>query len=306
MASLIKTNKLSTPGGQEFTLPTSLPSQASSLTSTAAGQLGYGSLGFSSDAMTTNNKTINNAAGTTFNSQVQSETLVDKARVKMDSTATQVILDVLPTLRTGQVAPNVQFFRLNFCGVNFNDNGFYPTIQLLDSSNNNIISNSNANQQFRSFTNYSGGYSNRSKDPNVAYMPLLYDYGYRPTGAYLGVGASDELFNQATRRNGTAMMNGYCEIQIVSSAANDSDDTSNSFFGAGGLILAKNYFCYRYESSFSNTSNNSIIGVFSQYVSKQVSMNNAKKIKFYSYTGSTVMNEGLFWTETVMNPGKTS
>lgn len=302
MASLIKTNKLSTPGGQEFTLPTTLPSEASSLTSTASGQLGYGSLGFSSDAMTTNNKTINSAAGQTFNSQVQGETLVDKARVKNDSTATQVTLDVLPTLRTGQVAPNVQFFRLNFCGVNFSDSGFRPTIQLLDASNNNIISNSSANQQFRSFTNYSGGYSNYSKDPNVAYMPLLYDEGYRPTGA----NASSELFNQTSLRNGTAMMNGYCEIQLVSSAANSSDDTSNSYFGAGGLILAKNYFTYRYQSSYSNTDNNSIIGVFSQYVSKQVSMNNAAKIKFYSHTGTTVMNEGLFWTDTVMNPGKTS
>jgi hypothetical protein len=302
MASLIKTNKLSTPGGQEFTLPTTLPSEASSLTSTASGQLGYGSLGFSSDALTTNNKTINSVAGQTFNSQVQGETLVDKARVKNDSTATQVTLDVLPTLRTGQVAPNVQFFRLNFCGVNFSDGGFRPTIQLLDASNNNIISNSSANQQFRSYSNYSGGYGNYSKDPNVAYMPLLYDEGYRPTGA----NASSELFNQTSLRNGTAMMNGYCEIQLVSSAANTSDDTSNSYFGAGGLILARNYFSYRYESSYSSTSNNAIIGVFSQYVSKQVSMNNATKIKFYSHTGTTVMNEGLFWTDTVMNPGKTS
>ena len=302
MASLIKTNKISTPGGEEFTLPTTLPGTDSSLTSTSSGQLGYGSLGFSSDAMTSDNKTINSTAGTTFNSQMQSSSLVDKARITNSSTASAVTLDVLPTLRTGQVASNVQFIRLNFCGVNFADDGFYPSIQLLDSGNNNIISNSSATQAFRSYTNASGGFSNLSKDPNVAYMSLLYNESYRPCGAT----ASSELFNQTTRRNGTAMMNGYCEIQIVSSAANSDTNTGSSYFGAGGLILAKNYFAYRYANGYSSTSNNAIIGVFSQYVSKQVTLNNATKIKFYSYTGSTVMNEGLFWTETTMNPGKTT
>jgi hypothetical protein len=301
MASLIKTNKISTPGGEEFTLPTTLPSVDSSLTSTSTGQLGYGALGFSSDALSSDNKTIDSTAGKTFNAQVQSPSLVDKARVKNDSTASQVTLDVLPQLRTGQVAPNVQFIRFNFCGVNFSDDGFRPTIQLLDSSNNNIITNSSATQAFRSYTNYSGGFSNYSKDPNVAYMPLLYDEGYRPCGAT----ASSELFNQTTRRNGTAMMNGYCEIQIISSAAN-ADTNSSGYFGPGGLILAKNYFGYRYINDYSSTSNNAIIGVFTQYVSKQTNMNNATKIKFYSHTGTTVMNEGLFWTETTMNPGKTS
>jgi len=98
------------------------------------------------------------------------------------------------------------------------------------------------------------------------------------------------------------MMNGYCQIQLISSNANND----SSEWGAGGLILAKNYFGYRYENSFSSTSNNAIIGVFSQFVSKQTNMNNATKIKFYSHTGTTVMNEGLFWTETTMNPGKIS
>ena len=298
MASLIKTNKISTPGGEEFTLPTTLPSSQSSLTSTAGGQLGYGSLGFSSDALATDNKVTDSGLTTTFNSQEQSATFVDKARVKYDSTASQVTLDVLPTLRTGQVAPNVQYFTLHFCGVNFSDSNFRPTIQLLDSSNNNIITNSSANQSFRSFTNASGSFSNLSKDPNVAYMPLLYNESYRPCGAT----ASSELFNQTTRRNGTAMMNGFCQIQLVSSDANED----SSEWGAGGLILAKNYFAYRYENSYSSTSANAIIGVFSQYVSKQTNMNNATKIKFYSHTGTTVMNEGLFWTETTMNPGKTS
>ena len=109
MASLIKTNKLSTPGGQEFTLPTTLPSEQSSLTSTSAGQLGYGSLGFSTDALTSDNKVgQEGVAGTTYDSQVQGETLVDKARIKYDATAAAVILECLPTLRTGQVAANYQ------------------------------------------------------------------------------------------------------------------------------------------------------------------------------------------------------
>ena len=42
MASLIKTNKISTPGGQDFTLPTTYPSATVDLTSTSGGQLGYG------------------------------------------------------------------------------------------------------------------------------------------------------------------------------------------------------------------------------------------------------------------------
>ena len=73
-----------------------------------------------------------------------------------------------------------------------------------------------------------------------------------------------------------------------------------------GLILSENYLAYRYSSSYSSNNSNSIVGVFGQYVSKQQTLNNPTKIKFYSHTGSTVMNEGLFWTETIMNPGKTT
>jgi len=302
MASLIKTNKISTPGGEEFTLPTTYPGTTSSLTSTSGGQLGYGSLGFSSDVLSSDNKVINTNAGTFFESSVQSGSLVDKARIKNDSTATAVTLDIVPSLRTGQVAANVQFVTLHFCGVCFSDSGFRPTIQLLDSDNNNVISNSNANQAMRSYHNSGGSFSNQSKDPNVAYMPLLYNESYRPTGA----SAASELFNQTALRNGTAMMNGYVSMMIISSDANSDTDTSGSRFGAGGLILSKNNFAFRYESSYSSSSSNSIIGSYGKYVSKQQTLNNPTKIKFYTHTGTTVMNEGLFWTETIMNPGKTT
>jgi hypothetical protein len=302
MASLIKTNKISTPGGEEFTLPTTYPGSQSSLTSTSGGVLGYGSLGFSSDVMSSDNKVINTNAGTFFESNVQSGSLVDKARIKNDSTATAVTLDIVPSLRTGQVAANAQLVTLHFCGVCFADQNFYPTIQLLDSGNNNVISNSNANQAMRYYHNSGGSFNNQSKDPNVAYMSLLYNESIRPCGA----SASSELFNQTSLRNGTAMMNGYVKMMIISSDANSDTDTSSSRFGAGGLILSENYLAYRYSSSYSSNNSNSIVGVFGQYVSKQQTLNNPTKIKFYSHTGSTVMNEGLFWTETIMNPGKTT
>jgi hypothetical protein len=303
MASLIKTNKLSTPGGQEFTLPTTLPSEQSSLTSTSAGQLGYGSLGFSTDALTSDNKVgQDGVAGTTYDSQVQGETLVDKARIKYDATAAAVILECLPTLRTGQVAANLQTTRLNFHGVNFSDSGFRPTIQLLDSSNNNIINSSSSAQALRSTNNYQGGSQQYSSNPNVSYMPMSYNDTYRPCGA----SASSELFNQTTRRNGTAMMNGYVEVVCISSEASttSANDYSNSK-GAGGQLLIKSYCVYRYENSYSSTSNNAIIGMFNVFSQSTATLNQMKKIKFYSHTGTTVMNEGLFWTESMMNPGKT-
>ena len=59
----------------------------------------------------------------------------------MIKSATAVTLDIIPTLRTGQVAANAQLVTLHFCGVCFADQSFYPTIQLLDSGNNNVISN---------------------------------------------------------------------------------------------------------------------------------------------------------------------
>ena len=303
MASLIKTNKLSTPGGQEFTLPTTLPSEQSSLTSTSAGQLGYGSLGFSTDALTSDNKVgQDGVAGTTYDSQVQGETLVDKARIKYDATAAAVILECLPTLRTGQVAANLQTTRLNFHGVNFSDSGFRPTIQLLDSSNNNIINSSSSAQALRSTNNYQGGSQQYSSNPNVSYMPMSYNDTYRPCGA----SASSELFNQTTRRNGTAMMNGYVEVVCISSEASttSANDYSNSK-GAGGQLLIKSYCVYRYENSYRSTSNNAIIGMFNVFSQSTATLNQMKKIKFYSHTGTTVMNEGLFWTESMMNPGKT-
>ncbi len=303
MASLIKTNKLSTPGGQEFTLPTTLPSEQSSLTSTSAGQLGYGSLGFAADALTSDNKVgQDGVAGSTYDSQVQGETLVDKARIKHDATAAAVILECLPTLKTGQVAANLQTTRLNFHGVNFNDGGFRPTIQLLDSSNNNIISSSSSAQALRSTNNYQGGSQQYSSNPNVSYMPMSYNETYRPTGA----NASSELFNQTSLRNGTAMMNGYVEVVCISSDASttSANDYSNAK-GAGGQLLIKSYCVYRYESSYSSTSNNAIIGMFNVFSQSTATLNQMKKIKFYSHTGTTVMNEGLFWTESTMNPGKT-
>ncbi len=302
MASLIKTNKLSTPGGEEFTLPTALPSEQSSLTSTSAGQLGYGSLGFATDALTSDNKVgKDGVADSNFNSQVQGETLVDKARVKNDATAAAVILECLPTLRTGQVAANLQKTRLNFCGVNFSNGDFRPTIQLLDSSNNNIISSSSSAQALRSTNNYQGSSQQYSSNPNVSYMPMSYNETYRPCGA----SASSELFNQTSLRNGTAMMNGYVEVVCISSDASttSANDYSNAK-GAGGQLLIKSYCVYRYTNSYSSTGNNAIIGMFNIFSHSTATLNQMKKIKFYSHTGSTVMNEGLFWTESTMNPGK--
>ena len=304
MASLIKTNKISTPGGEEFTLPTTLPSEQSSLTSTSGVQLGYGSLAFATDALTTNNKVGKDGeAGSNFNSQVQGETLVDKARFTNSSTANAVTLEALPTLRTGQVAANLQRTRLNFCGVNFSDNNFRPTIQLLDSSNNNIINSSNSAQALRSTSNYSGSNSRYSNNPNVSYMPMLYNETYRPTGA----NATSELFNQTIRRDGTAMMNGFVEVVCISSSASSTsaNDYSNAK-GAGGQLLIRSYCVFRYDFSRTATSSNSIVGFFNVFSHSTATLNQMKKIKFYSHTGSTVMNEGLFWTESTMNPGKTS
>jgi len=297
MASLIKTNKLSTPGGQEFTLPTSLPSEQSSLTSTSAGQLGYGSLGFASDAMVGSNFVKSGSETSTAN--ISSEVMIDKARVKNDATANQVILSVKPTtFRTGQQAQNIQFVRLCYDGVCFNDGGFYPTIQLLDSSNNNIISNSSSNQAMRYYANVNGGDTQYSNDPNTAYCPMLYNYSYRPCGA----NASSELFNLTSRRDGTAMMNGYAEIMLTSSAANKDNGSSSSSWGSGGHILIKTMSWFRHQSSRTASGNDAIQRNFNVFSSKQTTVNNMEKIKFYSYSGSTVMNEGLFWTESMLNP----
>ena len=294
MASLIKTNKISTPGGEEFTLPTTLPSAQSSLTSTSGGQLGYGDLGFSSDAMVKNTAVVGGA--TAFQ---QSEILMDKARVKNDATAAAVELDLTPSLRTGQTNANVQSFRINYSGVCFSSHhDFYPAIQLYDSSNTALISGSGSSQAYRWRSNYSGGYNNYSTDPNDNYMHLYASSSYRPTGA----STSSELFNVTSREDGRAFLNGFAEFTIVNSAITSIDTQ----FGVGGAIQCNMYTVYRYQSSKNNTDNNCTIGNFGVFAQKKTSMNNAVKIKFYSGAGgSAVMNEGLFWTETYMNPYKT-
>jgi len=278
MASLIKTNKISTPGGEDFTLPTTYPASTVALESTSTGVLQYGNANPTADRMSTN-------AGLT------GEVFCDKIRIQNNvNTSSNVVLNALPTGLTD--ADQIVMTRLEFFGVCFNQDA-YPFIQLLDASDNPIIETnqsmsrkhwygSNNGQQWANYQ------TNNSASSNG--MPLYQTYG--PCGS-ANIG-TNEVFSLNFGESGLAFMNGEVWIQNITAAAqaNNSYNTTR--------IWAQ--FCYRIDQS--NNTNSNYWGMQVADYSTSNTYNPYTKVKFYDQGGGT-MTEGLWITQSFINPNKT-
>tara|TARA_R100001510_G_scaffold53004_1_gene54203 strand:- start:9924 stop:10790 length:867 start_codon:yes stop_codon:yes gene_type:complete len=288
MASLIKTNKISTPGGEEFTLPTTLPSSASNLTSTSGGQLGYGALGFSSDRLETTTGKI-------------SRVFVDKVRCNnASSTLSNFTLDCVPSGVTD--LDTIQTVYFNVSGVCATGT-FYPAIQILDSSNNNLIDNSNSGQMRWRLNSRGAGLSTQTGNTSNAswgYHKLTED-SYPPTGA----SATGEIFTKTTPAdwNDRARFSGEMRITQISSNLG-TFASSGSGMTSGGRIMIEARMGYR-RGSVSSTSTGSFVSVYTASLWLRTSQAPMAKIKLYDYNGSASFNEGLCWTETTLNSLKT-
>lgn len=288
MASLIKTNKISTPGGEEFTLPTTLPSAASNLTSTSGGQLGYGSLGFSSDRLETSTGKI----GRIF---------VDKVRCNnANSTLSNFTLDCVPAGVTDLDTIQTVYFNMSgICGTG----QFYPALQILDSSNNNLIDNSNSGQM-RWRVNLNGNsastYSGNTADASWGYHKLTHN-SYPPSGT----SATGEIFTKTTPAdwNDRARLAGEVRISQISSNLG-TFASSGSSMTSGGRIMIEARIGYK-RGATSSTSGGMFISVYTSSLWLRTSQAPMAKIKFFDWNGSASFNEGLCWTETTLNSLKT-
>ena len=277
MASLIKTNKISTPGGEEFTLPTTLPSSQSSLTSTSGGVLGYGDLGFSTDR-------LENASGDI------SRVFVDKLRATQASPLSNMTLDVVPS---GTDADNVQDIWINCSGVCLAADGFLG-LEFLDASNNNVLSSS-TQMRFRVYHAIGGGgiahqvYSNQSWNEH-----RLHHSSYDVPGA----SASSEIFTATTLANERPVFNMEARIMIVSaSQANPVEDSSTNG-GVGGRMIVSAYSGWR-RGNFDSESAGA--ATWSNSVWHYSTLNQVAKVKLFDYSGSSSINEGLAWSEVSLN-----
>ena len=277
MASLIKTNKISTPGGEEFTLPTTYPSSQSSLTSTSGGVLGYGDLGFSTDR-------LENASGDI------SRVFVDKVRATQASPLSNMTLDVVPS---GTDADNVQDIWINCSGVCLAASG-YLGLEFLDASNNNVLSSS-TQMRFRVFHAIGGSnvahqqYSNQSWDEH-----RFHHSSYNVPGA----SASSEIFPATSLANDRAVFNTEARIMVVSAGQASGVEDSSTQGGAGGRMIVSAYSSWRrgnYDSSGAGAA------TWSNSVWYYSTLNQIAKVKIFDYSGSSSINEGLAWSEVSLN-----
>ena len=288
MASLIKTNKFSTPGGEEFTLPTTLPSAASNLTSTSGGQLGYGALGFASDRLETTTGKI----GRIF---------VDKVRCNnASSTLSNFTLDCVPAGVTDLDTIQTVYFNMSgICGTS----AFYPALQILDSSNNNLINNGYSGQMRWRLNLSANSVSTNQGDTSSAswgYHKLSHN-SYPPSGA----SATGEIFTKVTPGdwNDRARLAGEVRITQISSNLG-TFQTSASSMTSGGRIMIEARIGYK-RNATSSTSGGQFISVYTTSLWLRTSQAPMAKIKFYDFNGSASFNEGLCWTETTLNSLKT-
>mgnify|MGYP003626573099 CR=1 FL=1 len=283
MASLIKTNKVSTPGGQEFTLPTTYPSSTVDLTSTSGGQLGYGSANPVTDRMQTSSST-----------SVTGDVFCDKARVNnASSVVSSVILNTVPSGTTD--LDEVSRTRFHFSGACFTGVA-KPCMQLLNASNANCLTGNYTASQ-RLMYSYGGGNSqqNASRSMSVTeknqghmlYHPSL----TQPTGA----SQSGEIFTKTSATNGLAMLGG----ELVVSQYNKAHGYPQDHF------LIESVFIYNNNASFSTTNSVNFVmnSSFWVYPSGENAPGPYTQLKFYDANGNNV-NEGMFMTYSNLNANK--
>lgn len=287
MASLIKTNNFSTPGGETFALPTTLPAATSNLTATSGGQLGYGALGFSSDRLQNSTGKI----GRVF---------VDKVRCNnASSTISNFTLDCVPSGVTDLDTMQDVYFNLSgVCATTT----WYPAIQILDSSNNVLTDDTNGgrvrwrlNAAGNSFTDQTYSVNNNWNGHK------LFPNSYPPDGAT----ATGEIFTKTTPSDWGSRSRCSGEIRITQISSDiASFATSSSSMTSAGRILIEARIGYK-RGATSSTST----GAFVQSYTTSLWLRNSQvpmaKIKLYDYNGSASFNEGLCWTETTINSLKT-
>tara|TARA_B100001250_G_scaffold69854_3_gene56239 strand:- start:3220 stop:4092 length:873 start_codon:yes stop_codon:yes gene_type:complete len=290
MASLIKTNKISTPGGEDFTLPTTYPASKSTLQSTSSGVWQYKTGGVSSDKM-----------GSGSTPSVIGERFCDKVRVN-NTVATPATVNLSLTPDNTSDVDNIAWSKLEFAGVCFDNNSgnnySHPTIKLKDSSGTAIL-DSNFRQSYKKRDSYNAGngsYVNNNSNASSNGFKLNYSYSIAS-----GSLSSDEGFTKTAGWTGAGLLSGivyiYCLTPTQNSAAGD--------INRKGMIRMISQISYRNDITFSNyscyfTQN------FSDFYMKSdgQTWNQATQLDFYDTNGNNI-NEGLFWTYSFLNPTKT-
>jgi hypothetical protein len=277
MASLIKTNKISTPGGEDFTLPTTYPSSQSSLTSTSSGVLGYGDLGFSTDR-------LENSSGDI------SRVFVDKVRATQASPLSNMTLDVVPS---GTDADNVQDIWINCSGVCLAADGFLG-LEFLDGSSNNVLSSS-TNMRFRVYNGTGGGGTSHQQYSNQSWNEhRLCHSSYDVPGA----SASSEIFTATSLENERPVFNMEARIMVVSAGQAAVVEDSSVNGGAGGRLHCTAYSSWRRGNYDSDTAGNCTWSNSFWYYS---TLNQVEKVRLFDYSGASSINEGLAWSEVSLN-----
>tara|TARA_B100000902_G_scaffold230464_1_gene218665 strand:+ start:1248 stop:2087 length:840 start_codon:yes stop_codon:yes gene_type:complete len=279
MASLIKTNKISTPGGEEFTLPTTYPSSTVDLTSTSGGQLGYG----------TANPIVQNMSTSTGKI---AERFCDKLRVNnSSSTVANATLSALPSDVTD--VSSIVRTQVDFAGVCFVGNAT-PYLQLLDASNNNVIGNSYSYKERRQ-ENYSSGSTGTL---NNATSGTANSNGFKLTytQAVVGASKSGEIFTKTANENDLGLMCGYITI----SQYNTSD-------GAGiedNAMLIESCINYNYNGTYTSSTRGCIVHKWVRYYNTSgATINPYTQIKIYDLSGNNI-SEGMFTTYSYINVNK--
>ena len=284
MASLIKTNKISTPGGEEFTLPTTYPSAKVDLTSTSGGVLGYGSANPVTDRMQTGSST-----------SVTGDVFCDKARVNNASAVvSNVTLNCLPNALAD--SKEIARTRLNFSGVCFTGNA-RPCIQLLDASNN-VCWNGNFTGKQRWMYSYGGGNGQESYSRNASVTNLNegFELSHPQLTELTGGSQSGEIFTKTAATNNLAMLGGELSVsQYTKSQGYEYDH-----------FLIEAVFIYNNNATFSTASSVNFVMHSSCIYYTGYSAGQAPiytQLKFYDRNGTNI-NEGMFVTYSNINSFK--
>lgn len=279
MASLIKTNKLSTPGGEEFTLPTTYPSATVDLTSTSGGQLGYGPA----------NPITANAATSTGKI---AERFCDKLRVNnANGTVANATLNALPSDVTD--VSSIVRTQIDFSGVCFTGTG-NPYVQLLDASNNNVI-NGNYYVYERKHENYGGGSTgtlNTSPGQNNASTNGL-QLNYNQTTK--GAAQSGEIFAKTSNVDNLTMMSGY----IIINQYNIQDGLTNN------SMLIESNIQYNYNGTYTDSGRTCMVHKWTRYCGQNTidTFQPYTQVKIYDLSGNAI-NEGMFVSYSHINVNK--
>lgn len=278
MASLIKTNKISTPGGEEFTLPTTYPSGTVDLTSTSGGQLGYGSANPIVANMSTSTGKI-------------AERFCDKLRVNnASSTVANATLSALPADVTD--VSSIVRTQVDFAGVCFVGSAT-PYLQLLDASNNDIIGNSYSYRERRQ-ENYSSGSTGTLNNSTSGTASNGHKLNY--TQAVVGAAKTGEIFTKTTNEDSLGLMCGYVTISQYNKSDGDGIEDS--------AMLIESCINYNYNATYTNSSRGCIVHKWTRYYNTSgATINPYTQIKIYDLSGNNI-NEGMFTTYSYINVNK--